>query len=375
MMHIDRDRLVERFLTLAQTDGITGDERRVADTIQAGLQTLGVPYEEDDAGASFDGNTGNIIARIPGTRSAGAPLLLMAHMDTVEPTAGLAPVITDGVIRSDGTTILGADDRAGISIIMEVLATLAENRLRHRPLEIVFSVGEEQGMLGSLQLDFSRLAAREGYILDCSRPPGKYVAVTPTAVDLGLTFTGRASHSGVAIENGINALSMALEVLRDFPVGQVDDETTANIGTIKGGTQVNVVPESVSATGEIRSFNTRVIERMCSDLKAAAETTARRFGGSAEVRCLEAFKGFSLTGDLPVIQTLVSVYEAMGISHEGLVYYGGSDANVVNRHGIQAVNIGVGVRNPHSHNEEIAIDDLVTTAELLLHLTGGTNGQ
>lgn len=370
---IERERLVQRFLALAGIDGMSGNERKAANAVQATLNQLSIHYDEDNAGDSFEGNTGNIIAHLPGTGNRDDPLLLMAHMDTVESTADLKPVIQDGLIRSDGTTILGADDRAGIAIILEVLTTLLEKKLEHRPLEIVFSVGEEQGMLGSLQLDFSRLTAKEGLILDCSRPPGKYVAVTPTAVDVQVTFTGRASHSGVAIENGINAISMALEVLSDFPVGQVDKETTANIGTITGGSGVNIVPESVLATGEIRSFNRRTIDRMCKGLKEAGEDTAVKYGGSVNVRCLEAFQGFRLSDDLPIIRALITAYKTRGLTPEGLVYYGGSDANVVNRHGIQAVNIGVGVRNPHSHNEEIAIDDLVTTAALLLQVTGARN--
>ena len=367
-IHIDNDALVKQFIELASIDGISKHERKVADHISNSLKHLGVSFYEDQAGKKIDGNAGNIIARIPSDANKHMPLLLMAHMDTVDHTAELNPVIQDGIIRSSGNTILGGDDRAGIAVILYLLESIHKHNLPHRPLEVIFTVAEELGMLGCLELDFSQLKAKEGYIFDCSRPPGKFVAKTPTAVDLKIYFKGRASHSGVAIENGINAFSMALDVLTHFPVGQVDKNTTANIGTIHGGTAVNVVPETITVTGEIRSFNNQTIEKMCRQLNSDCKKVESQYHGKIDMSCLPAFSGFHLSEKLHVIQKLKRVYKNLSLQPEGLTYYGGSDANVVNGHGIQTVNIGIGVKNPHSYNEEIAVQDLGTTAELLFNL-------
>jgi len=368
--NIDKDALVKRFFNLARIDGISRDERAVADYILDFLDSINITSQEDDTADKIEGNTGNIIAYYPNQSNDQKPILLMAHMDTVDHTADLKPIINQGIIRSNGETILGADDRAGIAIILHVLEYLHQNNVNHRPLEIVFSVGEEKGMLGSSHLEFSQLTSKEGYILDCSRPPGQYVARTPSSVDVNFTFFGKASHAGVAIENGINAISMALEVLQKFQVGKIDSATTANIGTINGGTAVNVVPEKVTATGEIRSFKPKMIETICQKIKKHGKTISDKYNGNVEVECIPIFKGFDLSEDIPVVTRLISAYKKFSLKPEGLTYYGGSDANVVNKHNINTVNIGIGIKNPHAHNEEIAVKDLVTTAEIVLDLIG-----
>jgi len=372
--NIDKDALVKRFFNLARIDGVSRDERAIADFVLDFLNNINISAREDDTADKINGNTGNIIAKVPGTSKDQNSLLLMSHMDTVDHTDALEPVIDKGIIKSGGETILGADDRAGIAIILHVLEYLQQNNVNHRPLEIVFSVGEEKGMLGSSHLDFSQLTSQEGYILDCSRPPGQYVARTPSSFDVKFTFSGKASHAGVAIENGINAISMALEVLQKFQVGRIDSETTANIGTINGGTAVNVVPEKVTATGEIRSFKPKTIETMCQKIKKYGKTISDKYNGNVEVECIPIFEGFDLSEDIPVVTRLISAYKKFSLKPEGLTYYGGSDANVVNKHNINTVNIGVGVKNPHAHNEEIAVKDLVTTAEIVLDLVGEKNG-
>ncbi|MFO7889958.1 MAG: M20/M25/M40 family metallo-hydrolase [bacterium] len=368
---INKDALVKQFFNLACIDGISRDERAVADFILDHLNSMNISAKEDDTADKIGGNTGNIIVRFPGKSSNNQnPLLLMAHMDTVDHTSELKPVIEQGIIKSGGETILGADDRAGVAIILHVLEYLHKNNIDHRPLEVVFSVGEEKGMLGSSHLNFSQLKSQKGYILDCSRPPGQYVACTPSSFDVNFKFLGKASHAGVAIEDGINAVSMALEVLQTFPIGRIDAETTANIGTINGGTAVNVVPEKVSATGEIRSFKPETINSICSKLEKQGQTIADKYGGKVDIQCIPIFEGFNLSEDIPVVTRLISAYKKLSLKPEGLTYYGGSDANIVNKHNINTVNIGVGIKNPHSHNEEIAVKDLVTSAEIVLDLVG-----
>jgi len=362
---IDERELVSLFLRLAEINGPSLAESAVVEALIRCLSSDRVNCRVDDAAKQVNGDTGNLIVTKAGI---GEPLLLMAHLDTVTPTAELRPIVENGIIRSSGNTILGADDRAGVAAICLLFKELERSGRPHRPLEVVFSVGEELGMLGAMALDYSQLSARSGYILDASRPVGSYVARTPSAVDINMTFSGRAAHSGVAVEQGINALSIALETLKAFPVGRLDDETTANIGVIEGGSAVNVVPETVTASGEIRSFSDETIDKQCQLLKETAQRTAEAAGGTVCIDCFKAFQGFELPYDLDVVQNLHRACAQLDLPFEAVTHYGGSDANVVNAKGIHALNLGVGVNQPHAKTESIAVADLVNTTKLLFEL-------
>ena len=366
-MQIDPHKLVKLFLELAQIDAVSRQERPVADYIIHYLSQLNMPVEEDDTGPKIQGNCGNLITRRFPDQSGSSPVLLMAHLDTVSSTAQLKPVIEQGIIHSDGTTILGGDNRAGVALILYILTELATRNLSHRNLEIVFSVAEEVGMYGASHLDFSRIHSREGYVLDCSHKPGGYVAVTPTAIDFKVDFIGRAAHSGVNPDNGINALSMAIEVLANFPVGQLDSQTVSNIGIINGGTAINIVPERVSIVGEIRSFNQEKINSLRHQFEADFTGATQKYGGRIESNFATGFQGFKLNHQTAV-KRLEAAFIQLGLTPTPLTYFGGSDANVLNSRGITAVNLGIGVKNPHSYQEQIAIQDLVDVAQLLLLL-------
>lgn len=362
---IDETELVSLFLRLAEINGPSLAESPIVNELIQCLSSERVHCRVDDAAETVGGDTGNLIVTMDGT---GEPLLLMAHLDTVAPTAELRPIVKEGMIYSSGDTILGADDRAGVAAICTLIAELERTGQPHRPLEVVFSVGEELGMLGAMALDYSTLSARAGYILDASRPVGSYVARTPSAVDINMTFTGRAAHSGVAVEQGINALSIALETLKAFPVGRLDEETTANIGVIEGGSAINVVPETVTANGEIRSFSDTTIDRHCATLKATAQARAEAAGGTVQIDCFKAFQGFQLRDDLPVVCDLQRACARLDLPFDAVTHYGGSDANVVNAKGIHALNLGVGVNQPHAKTESIAVADLVNITKLLFEL-------
>jgi tripeptide aminopeptidase len=289
-------------------------------------------------------------------------------MDTVNPAGNVHPVIQDGIIRSDGQTILGGDDRVAVAAILYVLQEIAACRLKSHGLEVVFSVAEELGMLGAQSLDSDALKAREGYVFDCSRDIGSYVCTTPTALHFAVRFKGRAAHSGVNPERGVNALTMAIETMRSIPVGRVDRDTVANIGIIRGGEAVNIVPESVEIKGEIRSFNEAKIASMQSELIKNCHTAAQKFGGEIEPDFRSGFKGFILDETHPAVKRLERVLRDMGLKPKPLIYYGGSDANVLNSKGIATVNVATGVKNPHSSDEHIAVKDLVRGAELIMRL-------
>ncbi len=367
-MDINSEHIVEQFIQLARIDGVSFKERQIADWVISRVKSWNHECIEDNAARSIGGNTGNLIIRIPGKDTPGPPLLLAAHMDTVSSTAGLEPVIRDGVISSDGSTILGADNRAGMAIILYTLEFLSMHNVDHRPLEIVFTVAEEKGMYGSRALDFGLLQAKEGYILDCSRRPGAYVATTPTALDFNLAFLGRASHAAVSPEKGINALTMAMRALSEFPVGRIDADTVANIGSIKGGHATNVVPDRIKVTGEIRSFEQKRLNELRQLLCDKSHSQAHAMGGKVEIDFRNGFTGFKLFPHEPVVQRLEKALKTLGYEPDPLVYYGGSDANVFNNKNMTAVNIGIGASNPHSHQEFIHIQDLVDGVKLVLDL-------
>ena len=367
-MKVNQEQLIQLFLELVEVDGISLQERLIADTIKKRLSHIGISFYEDDAANKINGNCGNLIIQNINDSAKDDSILLLAHLDTVQSTANLRAVVENGVIRSDGNTILGGDDRSGVAIILYVIEEIARKKLRHRNFEVIFSVAEELGMHGTLALDFSKLHSRSGYIFDCSRESGCYVATTPTAIDFQIYFHGKAAHSGVAPEKGINALSTAVELTRKIPVGRVDEQTVANVGKITGGTAINVVPDHVMIAGEIRSFSRGKIDAICENIQQDAAAISKKYGGQIEVNFTTGFEGFHLDKSQPVVKELEENMSALGIHPDPLKYYGGSDANVLNANGISAVNIGVGVNNPHSHNEFVVINDFVNTANLLMRL-------
>ncbi|MEE4311824.1 MAG: M20/M25/M40 family metallo-hydrolase [candidate division KSB1 bacterium] len=367
-MMIDENKLIDTFLSLVRIDAVSLRERKMRDYLSGRLVELNIEFREDDAALKIGGECGNIIARLDSNVQSDTHYLLMAHMDTVASTSALEPVVENGVIRSGGSTILGADDRAGIAVILYALDALRSNGVKHCNVDIVFSVAEELGMLGSTELDLSGIKARQGYILDCSRKVGCYVRTTPTAIDFKVNLRGRSAHSGVSPEKGINAISMAVDFTRRIPVGRLDEDTVANVGTIQGGTAINVVPEHVQLTGEIRSFSRDKIIELKRNMEDNARVISKEMGGEIELSYTTGFEGFLLDRSKAVIKHLEEEMRLMNIEPDPLKYYGGSDANVLNAKGIDTVNLGIGVQNPHSKDEHIEKSQLVKSAELVMRL-------
>jgi len=364
-MKLDKNRLVQIFLDLVRIDGVSLNERGVANHVKSFLSDLDIDCVEDDVGNRIHGNCGNVIATKKGSLDRDS-ILLMAHLDTVSSTKDLVPIIRDDKIHSSGNTILGADDRAGVAVILYLLEEISRNNYTHRDVEVVFSVAEELGMYGSQELDTNRLKSREGIILDCSRPLGSFVQHTPTAIDFTINIRGKAAHSGVAPEKGVNALLMSVKLVESMlPIGRIDDDTVANIGTINGGTAINVIPDQVKMTGEIRSFNDVTLKRIMSVYEKSASDIASEYGGKIDVAFETGFQGFKLDSDLDIICELKRIFAELDFDSNALRYYGGSDANVMNSKNIQTVNIGVGVNNPHSYDEYIGINDLYMTAHVI----------
>lgn len=354
---VKEDRVLYAFLELVQTDHRSGEEQTLAQRIVTRLRTLSLKANIDKAG--------NVIAFLPGQ---GEPLLLNAHLDSVDPCSGVVPVVENGIIRSDGRTVLGADDISGVVAILEALQVVTENKLPHRPVEVVLTVEEETGLNGSKNLNYGELRARMGVALDASGPFGAIIIAAPSHNMLTAVVQGKAAHAGVAPEKGINAIRVTAEAIAKMPLGRIDEETTSNIGIIRGGTATNIVPDRVEIEGEVRSRDERKLRQNTLLITEALEQTAKQHGTEAKVRVERAYNGFTLTEEDEVIRLAQKAIEAIGVTPRLEASGGGSDINIFNAHGISCTNLSTGMMHAHTTEEWIAVSDLVNCARAVLEL-------
>jgi len=356
---INEDRLVNTFLELVRIDSPSGQEEAIARDLMARLKALGLAVTQDA--------TGNLIARLEGRgkRKDDPPLLLSAHMDTVGTDTGIQPVVEDGIIHSDGTTILGADDKSGVAVILEVLGALAEEGTAHSPLEVAITVSEEVGLLGAKALDMGQLCAREGIVFDTGGPIGTVVVSTPYQDKLFATVHGRAAHAGAEPERGINAILVAAEAIAAMPLGRIDEETTANVGVIRGGVATNIVPDRVELHCEARSRDEAKLVAQTQAMCAALEASAARHEARVDLRQQRSYNGFKLSAETPIVKRAVAAIEALDLTPLLVPSGGGSDANVFAAGGVTTINLSTGMAEVHTANEQIAVEDLIHSAEVL----------
>lgn len=364
---INRERLLNEFLELVQVDSVSGQERQLCDLLKGKLGVLGLEVREDRAGAFGNGTAGNIIAQLPPT-GGGPRLLFCAHMDTVEPGRGVKPVVgADGIVRSAGDTILGADDKAGIAAVLEALRVVREQKLKHGGITVVFTVREETGLIGAKALG-RKIEADYGFVLDAAGRPGEIVVRAPSQDKLTATVYGRAAHAGVNPEVGINAIYVAAQAIAAMKLGRIDPETTANIGLISGGKAVNIVPDTVYLEGEVRSLKEERRAAHTDLICRILEETARKAGARVEINVELLYQGFDLPADAPVVRFTQEVMRRCGLEPSLTQSGGGSDANILNARGIPAVNLATGMEKVHTTEEEIAVADLISMARLLVEL-------
>lgn len=366
-MQINQERLVNEFLALVQIDSFAGEEREIADYLIKQLQQLGLEVTEDDAGKTINGNAGNVIARMPG--DPGKPTIMFcAHMDRVAPGKGIKPIIENGIIKSDGTTILAADDAAGIAAILEAIRVVKAAEIPHGSIEVVFTIAEEGGLFGAKALDRSQLKADFAYFLDSNDAVGTIINQAPSHQNLDITFYGKAAHAGVSPEKGINAIKIAAEAIAQMNLGRIDHETTANVGLIKGGTATNIVPELCTANCEIRSLDPDKLKTQVDQMIAAAQNAAAKYGTKVDIHLEDSYPAFKIPKSDPVIQLAVKAAEAIGITPQIKGTGGGSDASILNGKNLPSVVLGLNYQDVHSTNESIAIADLVRAAELVVSI-------
>ncbi|MFH0725474.1 MAG: M20/M25/M40 family metallo-hydrolase [Pseudomonadota bacterium] len=371
---INRERLTEMFMWLVRIDSISKEEGTIAAALRGRLESMGAEILMDAAGEAIGGDSGNLIAKFKGNTVA-PPLMLNAHMDTVEPGRGVKPRFAEGRFTSDGTTILGADDKSAIAILLEVLMTLQEKNLTHGPIELVLTVCEEIGLLGAKHLDLNLISAKFGYALDSSDPQG-IVTRAPAANRLELKVIGKDAHAGAAPEQGINAIWLAGKALADLTIGRIDEETTCNIGVIKGGKATNIVPDAVTLLGEVRSHDEGKLNAVTNQILQQFQRVVDGYPSHSREQGLPGFEAivesdFPLTNipeDHPVVGLAKKAAANLGRKLVSRRTGGGADANIFFNKGIVTGVIGTGMKEMHTVRESVGLADMIDTAELMIEI-------
>jgi len=363
---INKERMLAEFFELVRIKCSSKAERQVADVLKGRLIELGLEVFEDNAGEKIGGNCGNIIAYAKATMNNAPAMLFTAHMDCVEPCGGIEPQLKNGVITSTGDTILGGDDKAGITAILEALRIINEKGIAHGPIQVIFTVSEEGGLNGAKHIDPSFLKADFGYALDSSGEPGEIIHMAPGQNSIVAVVHGKKAHAGIAPEEGINAIVVAGKALAEMKYGKVDFETTANIGLIQGGIATNIVPDQVEIRCEARSRNMEKLEAQSNHMKETFENVAAANGARSEVQVKKAYDSFVLPIDSMVVSLVAKAAQSIGLKPEIKGTGGGSDANFFNKYGVPMAVLGIGMKKVHTAEEYIREVDLYNSAELVI---------
>ncbi|MGF7087918.1 tripeptide aminopeptidase [Kroppenstedtia sanguinis] len=365
---VNEERLLDEFLELVQTDSETGDERAVCDLLKEKLTQIGFTVTEDDSASVTGHGSGNLIATLPGDDLSAPAIYFTSHMDTVAPGIGVKPRIEDGYVKSDGTTVLGADDKAGLAALLEGVRTVKEQGISHGSIQLILTAGEESGLVGSKSLDPGMLKADFGFAMDSNGLVGEIITEAPSQVRLDVVIRGKAAHAGVNPEDGISAIQVASRAISKIPLGRIDRETTANIGRFQGGTASNVIPETVEILAEARSRDEAKLEAQVDKMVKGFKEAATELGAEAEVKVTQMYPAYKFGESDAVVQKAVAAVKKVGRQPKLLASGGGSDANVIAGHGIPTVNLAIGYEEIHTTQEQMPIAELNKAAELVAAL-------
>ncbi|MBM7542460.1 M20/M25/M40 family metallo-hydrolase [Amphibacillus cookii] len=369
---INKERLVNTFIELIQIDSETGEEREIATVLKTLFIELGLTVIEDQSQSETGHGAGNLICTLPGDTSI-KPIYFTSHMDTVVPAKGVEPEIKGDWITSDGTTILGADDKAGMASMIEAIRCVKEQQTNHGPIQLVITVGEESGLVGARALDSSLLNAEFGYALDSDGKVGEIVVAAPTQIKLLAKVKGKAAHAGVAPEKGISAITIASKAIANMPLGRIDEETTANIGRFEGGQKTNIVCDYVEVFAEARSLDEDKVNQQVERMKHGFQEAAAKLGGEVELFSKVMYPGYKQYPEDPVVKVAQQAAKAINRSATLTQSGGGSDANVISSYGIPTVNLAVGYENIHTTAERMSINELCKLTELVLAIIDQVN--
>lgn len=363
---INKERLLNTFLDYVRIDSESRDEGAMARRVIDDLTALGCQVYVDSTMDKTGSNTGNVYATLPGN-APGEPIVLSAHLDTVVPGVGVEPVVEDGMIRSKGDTVLGSDDKSGVAAVMEALRVVTEQNAPHPTVQVVFTVCEEIGLLGSRYLEYDKLAGKQAVALDTGTP-GVIVTSGPGQYKIEATVVGRKAHAGVAPEQGISAIQVLAEAIANMKLLRIDEETTANIGAIHADYPTNIVAERATMTAECRSRDAAKLEEQAGHMEACLREACDKYGATLEFTRTKAYEAFKHAEDAPVIRRVAQAMTAAGLNPALKPSGGGSDANNMCACGMQAVVVGTGMDKVHTTAEQIAVADLESTARMVLEL-------
>ncbi len=364
---VNEKRILDLFFDLVKIDSESFEEKGVSDFLENYFSRKGLEVYRDKAGEMSGGNGSNIIVHIKGDIE-GEGIVLNAHQDTVKPGKGIKPYIKDGFVYSEGDTILGGDDKAGIAAIIETYEVLKENNIPHRDLTLFFTITEEAGMKGAKNLDLTKLPCKEIVFVDSPAAPGKISLAGPAKNGIVAKFTGRKAHAGIEPEKGVSACSMMAKAIAGFSFGRIDEETTANVGTVSGGDVTNVVAEFAEFTAEIRSRNGDKLRAQTALLKASCEEAAKEFGGEVEFIVSNDYPELKLNKDSFIHTQMLKAYEAEGITPEYVMSGGGGDANILAGEGYNTIGLGCGMYDVHATTEKLCIAELLQSVRIMLTL-------
>jgi len=373
---IDQERIKQFLIELIKIDSLSRQEFNVAMRLKRELEELGASVLIDDAGAKVGGNVGNVIGKFPGNAPQCQPLLLSAHMDTVVPGEGIVPILEGDILRTNGQTVLGGDDKSGVAIICEVLRAIKEQKLPCGAIDVVFTICEEAGLIGAKCLDVAQFRARTGLVLD-SDSVGFLFTKAPAANRMEFRVHGLEAHAGVCPEKGINAIKVAAEGIAQMPLGRIDHETTANIGVVEGGMAVNIVPNQVILKGEARSHSPEKLaqqtERMQRCLEEAAARHALELNGKhhqarIETKIERDYDRMDVPASASIVQLVQAAARNLNLDVKTGATGGGCDANILNQKGLVVANLGTGMREIHTVNEWLDLKDLYLSAQMVLEI-------
>lgn len=370
MVKVNQDRLINEFIELVKIDSETKFETEIAKVLSDKFESLGLEVIEDDSAKTTGHGAGNLICNLPASSSEikSPTVLLTSHMDTVVPGQNIKPSIKDGYIISDGSTILGADDKAGLAVMFEAIRLLKENNISHGPLQFVITAGEESGLVGAKAINQELLHSDYGYALDSDGEIGNIVVSAPYQAKFHVIVEGKSAHAGVAPEKGVSAITLAAKSIAKMKLGRIDEETTANIGSFQGGKQTNIVCDHVEIFAEARSLNKEKLDALIEHIKTKFEETASSLGGNAKVDVELMYPGFSFDSEDLVVRNAKEAAKSLNLSSKLLNSGGGSDANIFNGYGIPTANLSVGYEHIHTTNERIHTNDLKNLTEFVIKI-------
>lgn len=360
--------LLDLFLELCAIPSPPGEERAVADRVESELDAMALTWDEDGCGPAIDSTMGNVLCRVEPTVVGGVPLFLCAHLDTVPLNGPLEPVVEGGVVRNRGGTILGADNKAAVVVMLEAVRRIVAEGRPHAGVELLFTPREEVGLVGAFAFDSSLLEARLGYVYDQAAPIGQVILGAPSARAIEARFHGRAAHAGMAPEEGRSAVAAAARAIADLRLGRLDEETTANVGVLSGGTARNIVPERCRASCEARSHDERKLTALVQEMLDGFAFAASTGDCTVETEVVTQYRGYRFReSDLPV-RLAVDALRAAGAEPSFALSGGAADANVFNERGIPCVNLANGMTDIHTPDERIEVADLERMVDVTLAL-------